>query len=123
MGWFGSSDASQAAPASTETIKEPPGRVKRAQCWDARDGFFKCLDKNNILDSVKEDEKAKTLCGGELQKFEQNCAASWVWSHIPIQSEAVLTSTQVQYFKQRRVAEYDKAQLLKREEELMAQNK
>jgi cytochrome c oxidase assembly factor 6 len=81
MGWFGSSDVAKQPATAEPTIQTPPGRVKRAQCWDARDGFFKCLDKNGILDSVKEDEKAKSVCGGELQKFEQNCAASWVRSY------------------------------------------
>lgn len=78
MGWFGSSETASKQVTPAETIKEPPGRVKRAQCWDARDGFFKCLDKNGILDSVKEDEKARAACSSELAKFEQNCAASWV---------------------------------------------
>lgn len=87
MGWFSSSSSSPAAdkPASIEAPKASndggyiaPDRSQRALCWEGRDGFFACLDRNNIVDSVKESEKAARLCAKENQVFEKNCATSWV---------------------------------------------
>lgn len=57
---------------------EAPGRLSRAQCWDARDGFNQCLDRNNILDAIKDKDAADKACGQESQNFEKNCASSWV---------------------------------------------
>jgi len=98
MGWlWGSSDAS-----SPNTTKDgayiAPDRTKRVMCWDSRDDYFQCLNRNNILDALKESDAAAKACGKETQAFEQNCASSWV-----------------KYFKQRRVAEYEKEQLLKKQ--------
>jgi len=45
-----------------------------------RDEFFECLDRNDILDSVKEDAKARKACAPELVEFEKACASSWVSS-------------------------------------------
>ena len=55
-----------------------PDRSARALCWEGRDGFFACLNKNNIVDSVREADKANTLCSAENAAFEKNCATSWV---------------------------------------------
>ncbi|KAI4852280.1 hypothetical protein E4T44_01587 [Aureobasidium sp. EXF-8845] len=99
MGWF-SSDKPNApdAPKATEDGGFiAPDRTKRAHCWEARDAYFGCLDKNNIIDSVKRGEEADKLCPDETVKFDQNCATSWV-----------------QYFKKRRVMEYQRDQTLKR---------
>lgn len=87
MGWFSSS------PSNALTAPEPsndggyiaPDRTARAQCWEGRDSFFRCLDKNGIVDSVKEDEKARKLCAPELKEFEAACASSWVC--LDIQNE------------------------------------
>ncbi|KAJ4293041.1 hypothetical protein N0V88_005705 [Collariella sp. IMI 366227] len=35
-----------------------PKRAERARCWEARDGYFACLDANNIVDALKEEKKA-----------------------------------------------------------------
>jgi len=56
-----------------------------------------CLDRNNILDSIKDKDAAEKLCGSEGKVFEGNCASSWV-----------------QYFKKRRVVEYQKNQTLQK---------
>ncbi|KAG9558317.1 hypothetical protein KCU71_g10244, partial [Aureobasidium melanogenum] len=90
-------------------------RTKRAHCWEARDAYFACLDKNNIIDSVKQSEKADSLCATESAKFDQNCASSWVclYSLHTICGDP-LTLRQVQYFKKRRVMEYQRDQTLKR---------
>ncbi|CAC9889025.1 hypothetical protein D6C84_01839 [Aureobasidium pullulans] len=99
MGWFGSdkSNTPEAPKATADGGFIAPDRTKRAHCWEARDGYFACLDKNNIIDSVREGEKADKLCAQEAVKFDQNCASSWV-----------------QYFKKRRVMEYQRDQTLKR---------
>merc|ERR1711877_11521 len=89
MGWF-STGNSQAAPPPPEPSQDggfiAPDRSARAVCWEGRDNFFKCLERNGIVDSVKEDEKAR-----------QACASSWVT-----------------YFKKRRVVEFQRDQTLKK---------
>lgn len=116
MGWFSSSSqpatastststpaitSSVTAPASTaDGAYEAPDRTKRARCWDSRDAYFACLDRNNILDALKQSDDAAAKCGTEAIGFERDCVASWV-----------------KYFKQRRVAEYEKEQLLRKQEE------
>ena len=80
MGWFSSgNNASPPTPkASNDGGYIAPDRSARTLCWEGRDAFFECLEKNGIIDSVKEDEKAKQLCAPELKEFEKQCAASWV---------------------------------------------
>ena len=83
MGWFGSSDGgSQPSPTAPEPSKDggyiAPDRSARAVCWEGRDSFFQCLERNGIVDSVKEDEKARQVCAPELKGFEKACASSWV---------------------------------------------
>ena len=69
---------------------EAPDRLSRAKCWDSRDTYFRCLDKNNILDAIANKEAADKACTNESQTFEQNCASSWVsWQIPPCQSKAV----------------------------------
>lgn len=60
---------------------ESPSRTNRKKCYEARDSFFECLDKNNILDSINTKsgrEKAETFCSQFDKEFEKNCAHSWV---------------------------------------------
>ncbi|WPH04360.1 hypothetical protein R9X50_00725000 [Acrodontium crateriforme] len=80
MGWFGADkQPAHAAPeASSDGGFIAPDRTARAQCWEGRDAFFRCLDQNGIIDSVKEDGKAKEACAPELKQFEQTCASSWM---------------------------------------------
>lgn len=87
MGWFStpSPSSSSEKPATIDAPKPSndggfiaPDRTQRQLCWEGRDGFFACLDKNNIIDSVKEGDKAASLCGQENTAFEKNCASSWV---------------------------------------------
>jgi cytochrome c oxidase assembly factor 6 len=79
MGLFGTSTTKSTEPET----KIAPNRSQRAKCWEARDAFFECLDRNSIIDSVKEDKKAKEVCGGENVKFEKECVASWVRTSLP----------------------------------------
>ncbi|KAH6677102.1 cytochrome oxidase c subunit VIb-domain-containing protein [Halenospora varia] len=100
MGLFSSSTPSPALPApkiSSDGAPIAPDRTQRAKCWEARDGYFRCLDKNNIVDSLTEHDKAEKGCAKEGREFEGNCASSWVT-----------------YFKKRRVMEYQKNQTLEK---------
>jgi cytochrome c oxidase assembly factor 6 len=100
MGWF-SNSPSTPKPPPPESSKDggfiAPDRSSRQKCWDGRDAFFKCLDDNGIIDSVKEGEKAKSVCPAELKAFEGVCAESWVT-----------------YFKKRRVFEHQKEQTIRK---------
>lgn len=81
MGWFGTS-SSQPSPPPPAPSQDggfiAPDRGARAVCWDGRDSFFKCLDRHSIIDSVREDKKAREVCAPELREFESACASSWV---------------------------------------------
>lgn len=84
MGWLpfsaGASDDGGVKKTSGGAF-ESPSRSNRKQCYAARDAFFECLDKNNVLDSIntkKGREKATGFCGQLDEEFEKNCAHSWV---------------------------------------------
>lgn len=102
MSWswlgFGSSDVTKKddRPAGKDGYKAPD-RNARTLCWESRDLFFDCLDKHNIVDSIKNDEKARAECSSELQLLEKDCAGSWVT-----------------YFKKRRIADWQKEQTIKK---------
>ncbi|KAJ6260504.1 hypothetical protein Dda_4730 [Drechslerella dactyloides] len=83
------------APAAPSPPPAFPDRSARQKCWAARDGFFACLDRHAVLDSIRDAPAAQASCGTELKVFESDCASSWV-----------------EYFKKRRVQEAKKAQLL-----------
>ncbi|KAF2835924.1 hypothetical protein M501DRAFT_997633 [Patellaria atrata CBS 101060] len=96
--WFGTSSPPTPGAAKTaDGAYEAPDRNKRQECWDARDGFFACLDKAGIIDSIKDKDAAMLKCGAQLKAFEANCASSWVT-----------------YFKKRRVVELEKELALQR---------
>ena len=62
---------------STKT-EEPtgvPDRNQRQACWDARDKYFGCLERNKIV--VPGQEEGKT-CKAENVEYSKLCAASWV---------------------------------------------
>ncbi|MCJ1269210.1 hypothetical protein MMC22_009099 [Lobaria immixta] len=40
---------------------EAPNRNARAHCWQARDAFFGCLERNAIVDSIKDADQAQKL--------------------------------------------------------------
>ncbi|RKF56065.1 Cytochrome c oxidase subunit 6B-like protein new16 [Golovinomyces cichoracearum] len=82
---------------STATATIAPDRSKREKCWLARDNFFSCLDKHNIVDSIREKNKVDKVCRNENTSFEADCISSWVT-----------------YFKQRRVAEWKKSQAIEK---------
>ena len=63
---------------SKDDSYKPLSREERRACWEARDKYFTCLDKHKILDALKEKDAAASKCGTQTQKFEQDCARSWV---------------------------------------------
>ncbi|KIN05873.1 hypothetical protein OIDMADRAFT_17039 [Oidiodendron maius Zn] len=90
--------ASKPAPKiSSDGTPIAPDRTQRSQCWEARDIYYGCLDKHDILDSIAEKDKAARVCAAEGRAFEANCAESWVT-----------------YFKKRRIAEYKKNKTLEK---------
>lgn len=70
MGFFSSSE---------DTVKVPPNKSKRLECWGARDTFFQCLTTNDIDNSLdpKEQSKVEQQCGKERTDFKNKCVASW----------------------------------------------
>lgn len=81
MGFFSTSPASPPPPKiSSDGAPIAPDRSQRAKCWEARDAYFKCLDRNSIVDSIAEKDKAEKACSVEGRGFEGNCASSWVSS-------------------------------------------
>lgn len=83
MGWFSSSPSTPTpeaatSPTSLDGTYTPLKRNERKACWEARDAYFACLDKNNILDAVKDADAALANCPSENAKYEQDCATSWV---------------------------------------------
>jgi cytochrome c oxidase assembly factor 6 len=94
MGWFSSGTKDEGGPAKTSGgAFESPTRSTRKQCYAARDAFFECLDKNNVLDSINTKtgrEKAQTFCAQLDQEFEKNCAHSWVSGLAPVAVVAVV---------------------------------
>jgi cytochrome c oxidase assembly factor 6 len=98
MGLFSTSTPSLPAPKiSSDGAPIAPDRTQRAKCWEARDAYFTCLDRNGIVDSIGEKDKADAACKVEGRGFEGNCASSWVT-----------------YFKKRRVMEWQRNKTLER---------
>ncbi|CAJ2509117.1 Uu.00g141430.m01.CDS01 [Anthostomella pinea] len=96
-GWFASDDEKR--KEEVRSGARAPDRTERKQCWEARDGFYRCLDKHDVTDSLNGEGKktADKHCAAENQAFEQNCATAWVT-----------------YFKKYRVADLQKKQMLAR---------
>ncbi|KAI9772061.1 MAG: hypothetical protein M1840_001349 [Geoglossum simile] len=103
MGAYSSSFASgppskaSTSPASKAPPDSTPNRTQRAHCWEARDVFFRCLDHNNIIDSITDHDLARKQCGREEVAFGENCASSWV-----------------HYFKKRRVMEHKRSETIEK---------
>lgn len=65
---------------SEPQVTPPPNRGKREQCWDARDRFLTCIEKNGVVNPADDKEQAtiKSKCSKEDQLFGDKCAKSWV---------------------------------------------
>ncbi|KAJ5773570.1 Cytochrome c oxidase subunit VIb [Penicillium paradoxum] len=96
MGWLPWSSGEN-KDAASDGGRIAPDRTSRARCWEGRDLFFACLDKNDILDGIKEDKKARQKCAKEVAEFEAACSQSWV-----------------KYFKEKRVMEYNRDKTIER---------
>ncbi len=82
MGLFSTGVTAPPTPkASADGAFQAPNRTERAHCWEARDAFFQCLDRNSIIDSIKDRDQAGDKCRKESQAFERDCASSWVSTH------------------------------------------
>ena len=95
MGLFSSSptttSTSSSAPSpSNDGAYIAPDRNQRQHCWDARDQFFACLDRNDIVDSIREKEKASKVCEKEERGLEGECARSWVRASLSFDLRGLL---------------------------------
>lgn len=83
---FSSSSSSTTTPQTPKPSSDgafiAPDRTSRAKCYEARDAFFNCLDKNGILDAIKEKDMASKACGGAETAFGKECAGSWVCASV-----------------------------------------
>lgn len=70
MGWFSSSSSSDSVSISGAA----PDRSQRSQCWESRDAYFACLDKNGVQVPGQEGE----ACKKENNEYKGKCAGSWV---------------------------------------------
>jgi cytochrome c oxidase assembly factor 6 len=114
---FGGSSNDDGVKKTSGGAFEKPSRGNRAKCYEARDAFFECLDKNNILDSINSKAgraATQTACGSADQVFEKNCAHSWVWRLRIRPCSRANMRLQVEYFKKQRVVNYQKEQTIKK---------
>jgi Cytochrome oxidase c subunit VIb len=65
-------------PKSQDGGYVAPDRSARERCYESRDRLFACLDRNDILDAVREDEKSRRVCKEENEGYERDCARAWV---------------------------------------------
>lgn len=83
MGLFGLfSSAEEKRKEEIRTGAVAPDRTERKRCWEARDNFWKCLDKHEVIDSLSGEGKkiAERECAAENKVFERDCASAWVSS-------------------------------------------
>lgn len=92
MGLFSSSSTPTLPPPKIAKDGAPiaPDRSQRAKCWEARDMYFECLNKESIVDSIAHKDKAEKACSSEGRAFESNCASSWVCQNLSKRLLAVL---------------------------------
>ncbi|KAK4686937.1 cytochrome c oxidase assembly factor 6, partial [Tremellales sp. Uapishka_1] len=68
---FGSSSSS-----SSTSPPPAPNREERKACWDSRDAYFSCLDRNGVAQAGSEEKKG--VCGEERKGYEKRCGQSWI---------------------------------------------
>lgn len=76
MGWLPWS--SESTNTASDGGRIAPDRTSRQRCYEGRDMFFTCLDRNDILDAIKDDKEARRKCGKEIAEFETACSRAWV---------------------------------------------
>ncbi|GAA6013492.1 hypothetical protein JCM11491_006099 [Sporobolomyces phaffii] len=72
MGFFSSSSSAKTAEPANDSAA--PSRSERKACWDSRDLYFSCLDKQSVSVPGQEGDK----CAKEDGAYRDKCAASWV---------------------------------------------
>ncbi|CUS20899.1 LAQU0S02e00892g1_1 [Lachancea quebecensis] len=99
MGWF-----TKAKPIDDQS--RPPSRSSRKQCWESRDVFFQCLDKISVVNALdpKNQEAIQKNCKDQENKYEQDCATSWI-----------------KYFKEKRVVDHKREKFMQEMESKNAQ--
>ena len=65
------------ASVAMSTPAPAPNRSERAHCWEQRDQYFSCLDKNGIQQSGGP-PGSEGSCKKERAGYEGACARSWV---------------------------------------------
>jgi Cytochrome oxidase c subunit VIb len=63
---------------STIMTEKTPLRDERRICYEARDAFFSCCDRNKIENPLHDVDMVARVCKTEGKKFEKNCISSWV---------------------------------------------
>ncbi|KAL8991780.1 MAG: hypothetical protein Q9188_007697, partial [Gyalolechia gomerana] len=63
MGLFSSTPSTPSPQPTSDGAYIAPDRSARDRCYEARDAFFACLDRANIVDSITEADKAEEACG------------------------------------------------------------
>lgn len=144
MSWLPWSGSSAPNTAASDGGRIAPNRTSRTHCYEGRDLFFSCLDRNNILDAIKDDKEARRKCGKEVADFEAACSQAWVcffpsfyknlsicpflekglstyvlfcWFYLILAMEIdadSAASIQVKYFKEKRVMEYNRDKTIER---------
>lgn len=60
-----------------------PTREQRKQCWETRDAYYACLDRNEIIqpgDGALSDVKG--VCADFRKAYEASCTNSWVGAGV-----------------------------------------
>jgi len=101
MGWFGFGSSEKPSAVN---------RDDRQRCWESRDSYFACLDAAGVLEAGKEGK----ACSSQVEKYEANCAKSWVcrWIHYHFCFLYDFSFSQIQYFNKRRVIQEQQKGLL-----------
>lgn len=66
------------ATATTTTDKPFPNKEQRKLCWDARDSYWQCLDKNAPQHQATSGAKEPSVCLQMRQLFQKQCPGQWV---------------------------------------------
>ncbi|KAJ8294916.1 Cytochrome c oxidase subunit 6B-like protein new16 [Rhodotorula toruloides] len=102
MGWFSSSSSSDSVSISGAA----PDRSQRSQCWESRDAYFACLDKNGVQVPGQEGE----ACKKENNEYKGKCAGSWgaleTWDALLYSYKIVRAAAAHEVFPRSAVADF-----------------
>lgn len=66
------------ADASAAKDKPFPSKEQRKVCWDARDEYWQCLDKNAPEHQANSGAKEPTVCLQFRKLYCERCPGQWV---------------------------------------------